>query len=67
MDCQRCHGLMVCEPYVDLLDLRLDSPFMGWRCVSCGEIWDPVIALNRIAPPQVTEEVDLYAEVSAAG
>lgn len=63
MDCPRCKGFMVLEPYVDLLDLRRDSPFQGWRCVICGEIWDPVIALNRIAPPQASEEAEIYAQV----
>jgi len=25
--------------------------FSGWRCVSCGEIIDPVILANRANPP----------------
>jgi len=36
--CGRCDGLMITEPFFDLLI---------WRCVQCGERVDPVILLNR--------------------
>ncbi len=46
MSCSRCQGLMVREFIVDLHV----SPTGGraWRCVSCGQLVDPVIASNRL-------------------
>ena len=45
MDCRRCGGLMVEEPFMDMLDTNLD--FLGGRCLICGEIVDPGILENR--------------------
>ena len=42
MKCRRCQGWMVNEKYYGA-----GFPFWGWRCVSCGEILDPVIWENR--------------------
>ena len=44
-ECSRCKGLMVPERFQDILDGQLS--FYGWRCLSCGEIVDPIIASNR--------------------
>jgi hypothetical protein len=33
---------MVCERFYGP-----DEQFLGWRCISCGEIIDQVILLNR--------------------
>jgi hypothetical protein len=44
MKCHRCGSVMVYE--------RFYGPggnFLGWRCVSCGEILDEVILENRQA------------------
>jgi len=44
MKCHRCGSVMVNE--------RFYGPgenFLGWRCVSCGEILDEVILENRQA------------------
>ena len=43
MKCHRCHGLMVMERYYGP-----GLPYWGFRCVSCGEILDPVIVENRV-------------------
>jgi len=46
MECSRCDGLMVCD---DLIDMRESSiPMKGWRCVSCGNIIDPLIQRHRM-------------------
>lgn len=51
MPCPRCHGLMVAETFYDLACSRpADYRFEGWRCVSCGNVWDRVIAANRSRP-----------------
>ncbi len=55
MHCPRCKGLMVLDPYVDLWDHRRRSPVLVWRCITCGEMLDPVIASNRASPPSVRE------------
>lgn len=48
MRCSRCRGLMVAETYWDWGELMLTySSFEGWRCLCCGNLWDPVIAANR--------------------
>lgn len=45
-NCQRCRGLMLREQYVDW---ESNGDFEGWRCFSCGNIWDGVIAGNRLS------------------
>jgi len=42
MKCNKCSGIMVSESFYSQ-----DGTFMGWRCVSCGEIIDEVILRNR--------------------
>jgi hypothetical protein len=51
MDCLRCHGMMVGERFEDVRADPRDMSFHGWRCVCCGNIDDPVIAVNRVRPP----------------
>lgn len=48
MQCPRCHGLMVVETFYDWGRNQLTYDyFEGERCVSCGNVWDRVIAANR--------------------
>ena len=43
MKCHRCNGMMIYEKFYG------DSEyFMGWRCVTCGEIVDETILENRL-------------------
>jgi hypothetical protein len=42
MKCHRCNGIMANERFYGPGD-----PFWGWRCVFCGEIFDPLISENR--------------------
>ena len=42
MKCFRCGGLMSYEKFFANTDA-----FLGWRCISCGEIVDEVILENR--------------------
>jgi len=51
MSCPRCKGVMTQEVFEDLLDDTGNLSFKGWRCLTCGEILDPVIANNRGAHP----------------
>ena len=50
MDCFRCHGMMVMERFDEVKGYSVEISFYGWRCVCCGNIFDPVIAANRLKP-----------------
>jgi hypothetical protein len=47
MQCHRCKGSMVLEKFRDFYDDTGNIDFVGWRCLICGEIFDPVIHTNR--------------------
>jgi len=42
--CHRCGGRMIVEKFYDV-----NNVFLGWHCVICGEILDPVILLHRLS------------------
>ena len=42
MKCHRCRGPMVYEKFYGP-----HEHFLGWKCLICGEIVDPVILENR--------------------
>ena len=42
MKCHRCGSVMVYERFYGP-----EEHFLGWRCISCGEIVDEVILENR--------------------
>ena len=44
MSCHRCGGRIISEKFYDI-----SSIFIGWHCVICGEILDPVILLHRLS------------------
>ena len=54
MECSRCHGLMVGEDLIDLRESYLPMWMRGLRCISCGNIVDPVISRNRMSRLSVT-------------
>ncbi|MDH4229083.1 MAG: hypothetical protein OEW11_04945 [Nitrospirota bacterium] len=52
MQCPRCTHAMISDSFTDLLD---DSGVLGitaWRCLTCGEVVDPVILANRTNRPE---------------
>ena len=51
MECPRCNGVMAQDTFEDLDDDTGALAFKGWRCLLCGEIIDPVIAVNRGSRP----------------
>ena len=51
MQCHRCKGSMIFEKFQDYNDDTGRLSFNGWRCLICGEIFDPVIYTNRIQHP----------------
>ncbi len=52
MGCPRCQSLMVQETFVDWESDTGALYFTGWRCITCGDIVDPLIVQNRIARPE---------------
>ncbi len=52
MECSRCHGTMSQEIFEDLHDDTGAIFFNGWRCLTCGEIIDPVIVAHREQRPR---------------
>ena len=51
MECPRCKGAMAADLFEDLSDDTGALGFTGWRCITCGEILDPVIVANRASRP----------------
>ena len=43
-------GVMLVTPYIDLQDDTRQIGLTAWRCMSCGEVIDPVILQNRERP-----------------
>ena len=48
MQCTRCDGLMVTDNLIDIKENSFPMWMKGWRCVSCGNIVDPLIQKNRM-------------------
>jgi hypothetical protein len=48
--CPRCQGLMVAEPFVDLMEFSHAEECFALRCVQCGEMIDRTIIRNRKLP-----------------
>lgn len=48
MKCTRCEGLMVADNLVDLQESCVPMWMRGMRCVSCGNIVDPLILRHRM-------------------
>lgn len=48
MQCERCDGLMVADSLIDLQESSIPMWMEGRRCVSCGNIVDPLIQQHRM-------------------
>lgn len=51
--CRRCHGLMHPIDPLDPLDAKPGGKSFdvrAWRCMTCGDLIDPVIMRNRSLP-----------------
>jgi hypothetical protein len=46
MRCQRCQGFMTVNAYVDRGSRRSPLWLRAWRCVNCGEVYEPEMFLN---------------------
>lgn len=48
MKCARCSGLMVVDHLLDMQESYVPMWMRGLRCVTCGNIEDPLIHYNRM-------------------
>jgi hypothetical protein len=48
MHCVRCDGFMVADNLIDIRESSIPMWMKGWRCVSCGNIVDPLIQKHRM-------------------
>jgi len=48
MKCTRCEGLMVVDNLIDIQESCVPMWMRGMRCVSCGNIVDPLILRHRM-------------------
>jgi hypothetical protein len=47
MKCTRCNGLMIVDHLVDMQESYLPMWMRALRCLSCGNIVDPLIHYHR--------------------
>ncbi len=47
MDCLRCQSLLIPEVFVDYGASGGAMSFLGYRCLSCGDILDTIILRHR--------------------
>ncbi|MBU6432725.1 MAG: hypothetical protein KJS98_05350 [Nitrospirae bacterium] len=48
MGCTRCDGLMVSDDVIGMQESSIPIWMKGWRCLSCGNIIDPLIQRHRM-------------------
>ncbi len=48
MYCMRCEGMMVQDELIDLQESSHPMRIQAWRCVSCGNLVDPLIMRHRM-------------------
>ncbi|MDN5942048.1 MAG: hypothetical protein L0H94_09215 [Nitrospira sp.] len=48
MTCTRCQGYMAKDHFLDLMESAEDMWLVGWRCLNCGNVFDPVVERNRL-------------------
>ncbi len=54
MPCERCGGMMVRDRFLDEIGR---AGQLIWRCITCGDIIDPIILINRIGWQQMRKKV----------
>ncbi len=48
MRCTRCSGCMVVDDLIDVQESFHPMWMRGWRCLTCGNVVDPVILRHRM-------------------
>ncbi len=57
MHCAKCDGLMVADNLLDIKESSIPMWMKGWRCVSCGNIVDPLIQKHRMSQQAEASQV----------
>lgn len=47
MNCVRCQGCMAREHFMDIQESGGEMWAASWRCLNCGNVFDPVVERNR--------------------
>ena len=47
MTCTRCQGCMAKDHFIDLMESAESMWLAVWRCLNCGNVFDPVVEKNR--------------------
>lgn len=47
MTCRRCQGCMARDHFLDIQESGGEWWLEGWRCINCGDVFDPVLERNR--------------------
>ena len=47
MTCTRCQGCMAKDYFLDLMESSESMWMAGWRCLNCGNVFDPVVEKNH--------------------
>lgn len=52
MQCLRCHSTMIAELFEDRARDSGPGTFLGWHCIACGAIVDPLILAHQRRRPE---------------
>ena len=65
MTCTRCQGCMTKDLFMDIRQSGGDMWTTSWRCLNCGNVFDPVVERNRqlhgqgaLVPASATANMD---------
>lgn len=47
MTCTRCRGCMARDHFMDIRESGGEMWATSWRCLNCGNVFDPVVERNR--------------------
>ncbi len=47
MTCKRCRGCMAKVLFMDIRESGGEMWVASWRCLNCGNVFDPVVEQNR--------------------
>ena len=56
MRCSKCSRLMTFERFMGGVPQSIPWSYEGWRCITCGEIVDALILINRMKDKALTEK-----------
>lgn len=48
MTCTRCQGCMAKDLFMDIRESGGEMWAASWRCINCGNVFDPVVERNRL-------------------